>query len=73
MRQYALLDFHGGCWHLITGNAPGRDRKWTNRHLALSDLISEGWILDGSDGRQPTAKHDANRHFYGYELRRTIH
>ena len=31
MRQYAWLDFHGGCWHLVTSNAHDPDRKWMNR------------------------------------------
>jgi hypothetical protein len=73
MRQYAWLDFHGGCWHLVTSSAHDRDRKWANGDLALSDLASEGWIIDGPHGKQPTIKHDANRHFYGYGLRRTVH
>lgn len=73
MRQYAWLDFHGGCWHLITGNAHDLDRKWMDRHLALSDLTSEGWVIDGPHGKQPTMKHDANQHFYGYGLMRTVH
>ena len=73
MRQYAWLDFHGGCWCLVNGNANDRDRKWKNREMALSDLTAEGWIIDGPHGKQPTIKHDANRHFYGYGLRRTIH
>lgn len=73
MRQYAWLDFHGGFWHLVTADAPNRDRKWLNRHFALSDLISEGWIVDKPHGNQPTTMHEANRHFYGYGLRRTIH
>jgi hypothetical protein len=73
MRQYAWLDFHGGRWHLITSNAHDLDRKWTDRHLALSDLTSEGWVIDGPHGKQPTMKHDANRHFYGYGLMRTVH
>jgi hypothetical protein len=73
MRQYAWLDFHGGHWHLITGNAHDRDRKWANRDLALSDLIAEGWIIDGPRGKQPTIRHEANRHLYGYGLMRTIH
>jgi hypothetical protein len=73
MRQFAWLDFHGGCWHLIAGNAHDRDRKWTNRHLALSDLTAEGWVIDESQGKQPTTRHNANRHLYGYGLRRTIH
>jgi hypothetical protein len=73
MRQYAWLDFHGGCWHLITRDARNPDRKWVSRNLALSDLAAEGWVIDGPRGKQPTIRHDANRHFYGYELRRTIH
>ena len=36
---------------------------------ALSDLSSEGWIIDGPHGKQPTMKHDADRHIYGYALR----
>jgi len=73
MRQLAWLDFHGGLWHLVTSNVHDVDRKWTNRELALADLISEGWIIDGPHGKQPTIKHDADRHFYGYALRRTVH
>jgi hypothetical protein len=73
MRQYAWLDFHGGCWHLVTSNARDRDRMRTDRDLALSDLAAEGWIIDGPQGKQPTIKHDADRPFYGYGLRRTIH
>ena len=73
MPQYAWLDFHGGCWHLITGKAHDRDRRWINRNVALSDLTAEGWVIDGPHGKQATMKHDANRHFYGYGLRRSIH
>ncbi|MBN1568338.1 MAG: hypothetical protein JXA73_10870 [Acidobacteria bacterium] len=73
MRQYAWLDFHGGCWHLVTGKKHDQDRKWVKRDAAISDLISEGWIIDGPHGKIPTIKHPANRHFYGYELIRTIH
>jgi hypothetical protein len=73
MRQYARLDFHGGRWHLVTGNAHDHDRMWTSRDSALSDLAAEGWIIDGLHGKQPSIKHHANRHFYGYELKRTIH
>jgi hypothetical protein len=58
---------------LVIGNANDPDRKWVNRHLALSDLIAEGWVIDGSHGKQPTMKHDASRHFYGYGLIRTVH
>jgi hypothetical protein len=72
MRQYAWLDFHGGFWHLLTDKTHDRDRKWTNRDLALSDLTAEGWIIDGPHGKEPTMKHDANRHFYGYAFRRTV-
>ena len=73
MRQYAWLDFHGGCWHLITANAHDHDRKWAKRDLALSDLTAEGWIIDEPRGKQPMMKHNADRHFYGYGLMRTIH
>ncbi len=73
MRQYAWLDFHGGCWHLVTGNSHDCDRKWADRQSALSDLTWEGWVIDGPYGKQPTMRHEANRHFYGYGLRRTIH
>ncbi len=73
MRQYGWLNFHGGCWHLITGNSKDPDRKWINRDLALSDLRAEGWVIDGPGGREPTIKHDAGRHLYGYGLRRTVH
>jgi hypothetical protein len=73
MREYAWLDFHGGCWHLVTGNAGDPDRKWANRHSALSDLTAEGWVIDGPNGEEATTRHDANRHFYGYALKRTIH
>jgi hypothetical protein len=62
MRQIAWLDFHGGRWHLVTGNAHDRDRMWTNRNSALLDLTAEGWIIDGPHGKQPTIKHEANRH-----------
>jgi len=73
MRQYAWLDFHGGCWHLITGNANDPGRKWAHRDRALSDLEAEGWMVEGPNGKQPTMRHEANRHFYGYGLKRTIH
>ena len=73
MRQYAWLDFHGGCWHLVTSNVHDADRKWASRDLALSDLESEGWIIDGPHGKQPTIKHNSDRHFYGYGLMRTVH
>jgi hypothetical protein len=73
MRQYAWLDFHGGCWHLVTSNIRDHDRKWANRDSALSDLAAEGWTIDGPHGKQPKIKHDADRHFYGYALKRTIH
>jgi len=73
MRQYAWLDFHGGCWHLVTSNVDDPDRKWVSRDAALSDLAFEGWIIDGPHGKQPTMKHDADRHFHGYALRRTVH
>ncbi len=73
MRQYAWLDFHGGCWYLVTGNPDARDRKWANRDAALADLAEEGWVIDGPHGKEPTIKHDADRHFYGYALRRTVH
>ena len=73
MRQYAWLDFHGGRWHLVTANAHDRDRMWKNRESALSDLTWEGWAIDGPHGKQPTIKHDSNRHFYGYGLRCTVH
>jgi putative ribosome biogenesis GTPase RsgA len=49
------------------------ERKWTSRNSALSDLASEGWIIDGPHGKQPTIGHNADQHFYGYGLRRTIH
>jgi hypothetical protein len=73
MRQIAWLDFFGGRWHLVTGNAHNDHRKWTSREMALSDLKAEGWVFDGPHGKPPTIKHDPNRHFYGYELRRTVH
>jgi hypothetical protein len=73
MHQYAWLDFHGIHWRLITGNANDRFRKRTNRDRALSDLTAEGWIVNGPHGRRPTMKHSANRHFYGYALKRTVH
>jgi hypothetical protein len=72
MRQYAWLDFHGGCWHLVTKNRRDRDRKWTNRESALSDLSAEGWVIGGPQGKQLTM-HDADWHSYGYRLSRTIH
>jgi len=62
MSQIAWLGFHGDA-----------DRKWSNRELALSDVVADGWIVDGPHGKQPTIKHDADRHFYGYGLRRTVH
>ncbi len=73
MRQYAWLEFHGGCWHLVTGKTHDHDRKWANRHLALLELTAEGWVVDGLHGKQPTIEHDSNRHFYGYGLKRTVH
>ena len=73
MHQYAWLNFHGGCWHLETANAKIPDRKWTSRRLALADLAEEGWIVEGAHEKQPTMKHESDRHCYGYGLRRTIH
>jgi hypothetical protein len=73
MFQYARLDFHGGCWHLVTKNTGGEARKWKDRSSALSELAAEGWTVDGTHGSLPAAEHDANRHFYGFALRRTIH
>jgi hypothetical protein len=73
MRQYAWLDFHGGCWHLVTGDACAGNREWIDRDLALSDLTAEGWVIDGPHGKKSTIKHDANWHLYGYGLMRTIH
>jgi hypothetical protein len=73
MRQHAWLDFHRGFWLLVTGDTHAGNRKWADRDLALSDLSVEGWVIDGPYGKQPTIKHDANRHFYGYGLMRTIH
>jgi len=73
MPQYAWLDFHGGCWHLTTGNSHDRARKWANRDLALSDLTAEGWMVDGPNGKQPGMNHEAKRHLYGYRLMRTVH
>ncbi len=73
MRQYAWLDFHGGCWYLVMANTRISDRKWASRDAALSDLTAEGWVIDGPDGKRPIERHEADRHFYGYALRRTIH
>ena len=73
MSQIAWLDFHGGCWHLVTGNAHHPDRKWASQDAALSDLTAEGWEIDGLHGEPPGIKHNADRHFYGYGLRRTVH
>jgi hypothetical protein len=73
MRQVAWLDFHGRCWHLVTSNIQDPDRKWTNRDTALSDLTAEGWMIDGPHGKQPSIRHEFDRHFYGYGLRRTVH
>lgn len=73
MSQNAWLDFHGGCWHLVTSNDGDRDRMWMNRYTALSDMTAEGWIIDGPHGKQPTIRHESDRHFYGYALKRTIH
>jgi hypothetical protein len=73
MRQNAWLDFHGGRWHLVTSNAQDPDQRWVNREAVLSDLTSEGCIIDGPHGKKPTIRHHANRHFYGYELARTVH
>jgi len=73
MRQCAWLDFHGGYWHLVTSNIRDPDRKWINRDSALSDLAWEKWVIDGPHGREPTMRHSANRHFYRYGLRRTVH
>ena len=73
MCQIAWLAFHGGCWHLVTSRIQDPDRKWASRGSALSDLAWEGWIIDGPHEKQPTIGHDANRHFYGYALRRTVH
>jgi hypothetical protein len=73
MPQHAWLDFHGGYWHLVTANRRHRDRKWTNRYVALADLKAEGWTIDESYGEQPTMKHDSSRHMYGYGLIRTVH
>ena len=57
MRQYAWLDFHGGCWHLVTGNIQDPDRIWASRESALSDLKAEGWIIDGPHEKQPRMQH----------------
>jgi hypothetical protein len=73
MRQIAWLDFHGGCWRLVTGNANDPDRRWAHRDKAFSDLTAEGRMIDGPHGKQPTMRHVTNRHFYGYGLMRTIH
>jgi hypothetical protein len=71
MRQIAWLAFYGGLWHLAT---PHNDhRKWTSREAALPDLKAEGRIFDSPHGKPPTIRHDSNRHFCGYELRRTVH
>ena len=72
IRQHAWLDFHGGHWHLVTCNTHDH-REWKNRHLALSDLISEGWAIDSNEGNEPTTNHNADRHLYGYGLIRTLH
>ncbi len=73
MHQIAWLDFHGGCWHLVTGNAGDPGREWVSRDTALSDLAAEGWVTNGPHGKEPTIKHKADRHFYGYALIRMVH
>jgi hypothetical protein len=72
MRQYARLDYHGGCWHLDAGNARDNERKWAKRGSALSELLAEGWVIDEIRCDQE-AIHDADRHSYCYGLSRTIH
>jgi hypothetical protein len=57
----------------MTSNILDPDRRWADRDSALSDLAAEGWIIDGPHGKQPPIKHAADRHFYGYGLRRTVH
>jgi hypothetical protein len=73
MRQHAWLDFHGGYWHFLASNAHDCERKWKNRCAALSDLKSEGWIVDALQEKYPSENHEVRRHFYGYKLKRTIH
>jgi len=72
MRQYAWLDYHGGCWHLNTGDSRDHERKWAKRNAALSDLLAEGWVIDETRGDQ-SAIHDAGCHGHRFGLRRTIH
>jgi hypothetical protein len=73
MFQYAWLDFHGGCWHLVTKNTVDEARNWRDRKSALSELAAEGWTVDGTHGSLSAAEHDPDRHFYGFALKRTIH
>ena len=73
MHQYARLDFHGGCWHLVMANAHDCGRKWLSRDSAISDLLWEGWTIDVPHGKRATNNHEGGRHSYGYALKRTIH
>lgn len=58
---------------MITRDARNPGRKWANRNVALSDLAAEGWVVEGPHPKEPAIRHDANRHFFGYALKRTIH
>ncbi len=74
--KHAPIGVAGFSWRLVASGHRqyhDGDRKWANRELALADLTSEGWIIEGPHGKQPTMKHNADRHFFGYALKRTIH
>ncbi len=73
MGQIVWLDFRGGVWHLVTGVAQDRDRTWTDRGAALSDLRAEGWTVDGPHGGLTRSARNANLHLYGYGLTRVLH
>jgi hypothetical protein len=73
MNQIAWLDFYGGIWHLVTGDAHEHQERWLDEETALRQLRAEGWEIDGPHGRLRRNSKDNDLQFYGYALTRVLH
>ena len=75
-RQFAWLELYKGMWHLLTdikSESVDASQKWTDRDVAITELLAEGWTISGQYPNWLSDKLDLGNKYQGFGLMRTIH
>jgi hypothetical protein len=71
IHRYAWLEHERGMWHFLThlfADPAKSTRRWSDKQLALEELMSEGWSIVYPYPEQPQAKTQTPARVCGYGL-----